>query len=127
MIVLLSLAYLPNRGAIVPRRASSPPGEARVITLGLKVKVPNWTEDEVNVLRDFYRAIDLDVIAMELGRTRAAVAEKAHQMGLVQYRHWSQEDMQKLKEWYPRHTACELANKPSRSSEAIRYKARQLG
>ena len=69
----------------------------------------------------------MDVIARELGRTRAATAKKAREIGLVQYRHWSREDVQKLKELYPHHAARELAGKLGHSPEAVRCKARELG
>jgi hypothetical protein len=101
--------------------------KARAITLGLEAKVPHWTEDEIRFLGTSYGAIDLDVIAKELGRTRATTAEKAREMGRVRYRHWSREDVQRLTELYPRFTARELADRLGRSYKTIRYQARQLG
>jgi hypothetical protein len=99
----------------------------RAITLGLEVKVPNWTEDEIDWLKDSYGRTDLNVIAAALGRTRAAVAKKAREMGLVKFRHWSQEETRRLREWLPRYTRRDIACRLDRSLDSVRYKIRQLG
>jgi DNA-binding CsgD family transcriptional regulator len=100
---------------------------ARAITLGLKAKVPNWTEDEIRFLRNSYGVTDLNGIAKVLRRTRAATAKKARELELVQWRHWSAEETQRLAELYPHCTTRELADRLWRSCRSIRYKASRLG
>ena len=100
--------------------------KARAVTLGLRAKVPDWTEDEVNIIWDSYGTVSLDVIATNLGRTRAAVAKKARKIGLIRFRHWSQEDTKRLEKWFPSCTVQEIARRLDRSVDSVRRKMRQL-
>jgi hypothetical protein len=100
---------------------------ARAVTLGLEPKVRSWTAEEVRSLRDSYGVLDLEALALELGHTKAATAKKARALGLVQYRHWSREDEQRLVQWYPRCPTRELADRLGRPYETVRDKAKRLG
>ena len=61
----------------------------RMSRLGLNTKVRGWSDDEVEKLKDIYASLScvedmpLDVIAAEIGRSRASVACKANDLGLT--------------------------------------------
>jgi hypothetical protein len=42
-----------------------------------------WTDEDVAVLREKYDSLPVAQIAIQLGRTRASVYLRAHQMGLA--------------------------------------------
>jgi len=47
-----------------------------------KVKMPRWTAEDIEVLRDLYPTTSNLEIAQRLGRSQKSVNSKAHQMGL---------------------------------------------
>ena len=70
--------------------------------LGLEREQVHWTEEETNFLKASYGQIKYREIAEKLGRTWGAVTAKAERLGLTQGSQWSQDEIQTLKELYPK-------------------------
>lgn len=101
--------------------------KARAITLKLERKVDPWTEGEIRTLaRDYREAVASD-IGRKIGRTEAAVAQKALRVGIVKKPRWSEAEIKVLYELSAHQTSREIAGSTGRSSEAVRGKLKQLG
>lgn len=86
-----------------------------------------WTTDELSYLRESYNSKDLGQIALELGRTPAAVSAKASELGIKISRNWTISDDEYIKAHYPTETASSIADHLYRSTDAIMGRAKALG
>jgi DNA-binding NarL/FixJ family response regulator len=87
-----------------------------------------WSEGEVKLLRTLYPDNSTRDIANELGRTVAAVQNKASKLGLGKsIRVWSKRELNLLKKLYPGRTAQQVADQLRRPVQATRKKVVVLG
>jgi hypothetical protein len=91
---------------------------------------PRWSHGEDAALRDGYDSgLSCREIARELpGRTPAAVAARAHMLGLATHgRRWTAADDERLRVLAARHALDELARRLGRTPDAMRQRAAKLG
>lgn len=91
-----------------------------------------WTEAEDDYIRRHYREKTKQEIAQALGRTKPAVATRAEKLGITQehrqmFRPWTQQEEAKLKRWYGRKSAREIAALLDRTIPSVRGKAAMMG
>lgn len=93
----------------------------------------DWTEEQLQYLRDNYKTMTHKEIGVVIGRTDAAVRNKAYdlRLGKADYE-WSAEEIEKLKEFYAQAGAdgpidlIGFARSMGRMKSNICRKARQL-
>jgi hypothetical protein len=103
---------------------------ARVLRLHRPKPRHRWSSEEDAILRDGYAAgLTCEAIARTLAaRTPAAVAARAHKLGLATYaRRWTNLDDARLSRALSRHTVEQTARALGRTPEAIRRRAAKLG
>ena len=75
-----------------------------------KIKLPRWTEEEVQILRDNYRIYGTSVRRLLPGRSQTAIMRKANALGLrvdsdsnnrTSYDGWTAKELSTLMEFYP--------------------------
>lgn len=92
-----------------------------------------WSEKELQLLRDSYGSISIAEIAKIIGRSRAAVRNKAYELRITSDAKWSHEEVEELKRAYAgaesnQELALEcLSWRLGRTKVAICIKARKLG
>ena len=91
-----------------------------------------WTAKEVALLKELYPECPIGEIAKRLGRTVAAVENRAHYLGLKRKSYldklWTAEELQLLRELYPtREDIQDIAERIGWSPRAVRGKADYLG
>jgi hypothetical protein len=90
---------------------------------------PRWSLSEDATVRDGYdTGLSCREIARELaGRTPAAVAARAHKLGLATHgRRWTAADDERLRLLAAHHTLDELARRLGRTPDAVRQRAAKL-
>jgi len=88
---------------------------------------PNWTADEVAVLRARYESEGPVPIADDIGRTWRAVHRKARRLGLYRNRPWATADENLLRNIWGEVSLEEAAARLGRSQEALIVRAEILG
>lgn len=89
-----------------------------------------WTPEEERILDHcFGRSMTVPQLARELGRTEAAIINKASRLGLGgrKLRRWSVEDDKTLLDMYAKHGCRVVAEKLGRSIDAVKHRAKRLG
>lgn len=90
-----------------------------------------WTDKEKQFLKKFYPAKGSKYVADNLGRNRAAIISKAHQLGLdgtgnMPFRLYTPKEILIIKKYYPQNGSAYVGKMLGRSPASIRYKARKL-
>ena len=89
-----------------------------------------WTPEEEKILDHcFGRSMTVAELAIELGRTEAAISAKAYRLGLGRrrLRPWSKEEDQVVVEMYAKHGSKIVAEKLGRSMDSVQHRAKKLG
>lgn len=98
-----------------------------------KTKARPWTEDEKEYVRVNYRrnGKSLELIALHLNRTADSITSQISRQGLTNgrenYKKWSEDDLEFLRENYGEITADKLQRVLNRSMSTITKKAWKLG
>ena len=89
-----------------------------------------WSDDEIEILKELYAEKPSEELAEQLGRSLAAVRQRAHMLGLkrkIQYEERLRpEDIALLKELYPECPIPEIAKRLGRTVAAVKNRAHQL-
>ena len=93
---------------------------------------PKWTAKEVALLKELYPECPFGEIAKRLGRSVAAVKQRAYSLGLKRKSYleklWTTEELEMLREQYPScESTRELAKKIGRPWGSVRQIASNLG
>lgn len=88
-----------------------------------------WTAEEDAALTARYPRGELDALVVQLGRTRAAIQQRAHELGVTtRKRTWFAADDEELRERYERgESRAEIAAALRRSVRAVGARAAYLG
>jgi transcriptional regulator with XRE-family HTH domain len=88
-----------------------------------------WTESELAILRSSYRHIPTRDIAIQLGRSPAAVQQRARLQGLAgpAPRRWTTADVDRLRRLAPGRSLADLVRVFGRSPDCVAEKLRALG
>lgn len=91
-----------------------------------------WTEEEDNILREFYRehpdGQSLKSISHRLkNRTMIAIRSRASELGLIVLDYWSQDEIEIIKIYYPTEGSNVVKRLPNRTKGAIKRKADKMG
>lgn len=94
-----------------------------------KTLMPQWTEQEIEVLRTYYAdgAGITYVQSLLPGRAKSSILAKANGLGIISARNWHAEEERILREFYPAIGTKVAKILPRRSVEAVKIKANQLG
>jgi len=87
----------------------------------------NWSEDEIQFLKNNYTTMSYKRIGELLGRTDGAIRAKMHDLQLIKKTFWSEDELTFLKENYQLLTYKELSEHLQRSEDAIQLKLRKIG
>lgn len=92
------------------------------------VMIKEWTEQEVEQLKNKFNNTPIEELAREFGRSAPSVICKAYRLGITtqKYSGWSPEEIEKLKQQFPIKTTKLLANELGRSINSVRQKAFRL-
>lgn len=95
----------------------------------LKLTKNDWSESEIEFLKENYVKKSYKWIAEKLNRTKSSVQQKATQLGLKKAKtnNWSEEEIKILKENFDSLTYDEIQKKLDRSMNAIYNKVWELG
>lgn len=94
-----------------------------------RLKGREWTEEENNILREYYHVEGTKVIDRIEGRTREAVKEQARRLGLRinnKNKLWTEKEIEILKMWYPIEGIKVSDRLEGRTKEAIKRQIRRL-
>lgn len=93
------------------------------------VNFAKWTQEDIKYLKEEYGKTDTKTIAENLGRTTSAVVTKADKLGLKTRNYWSEEEIELLKEVFPKYGNQELVELyfNNRSEKAIDDMGQKLG
>ena len=88
-----------------------------------------WTEEEINILKEFYIKEDAQQLRKRLpGKTTSQIFNQAFKMGLRKNNRWSESEIDILKMFYGTESIEELQVKlPGRTAYDIKQKASRLG
>lgn len=85
-----------------------------------------WTENDINILKENYKLMEIKDLAKLLGRSRSSVGTKLNRLGLSRVL-WSNEELEYLINNYPTVKGIDIAKKLKRSENSIYHKANRLG
>lgn len=85
-----------------------------------------WTEEENNILKEYYPVEGTKVIGRLEGRTKATTKKQARRLGLFINRIWTEEEIEILKKWYPIEGLKVLVRMEGRTKSAIQAMAVRL-
>ena len=135
--IQILIMYYPSEGVAVKtklpsRSIASIKGKAR--SLGIRyneaIEVKPWTEDELQVLMQFYTTEGGEVYKKLPGRSRANVQNKASALG-ISYKYagayWSVDDTEILKMYYPKEGREAFKRLPNFSEGVCKMKVKELG
>lgn len=90
--------------------------------------IKEWTEQEVELLREKFNTTPVEELAGELSRSVPSVICKAYRLGITtqKYSGWTSEEIDRLKQQFPVKTTKILAREFGRSINSVRQKAFRL-
>lgn len=86
-----------------------------------------WTETDINFLKQNYGLLSLNEISEKLNTTTSSVKRKAQREGIMSPRCWTEQEIQYLKDNYKTKTYKELSQALNRTKTAIDLKINRLG
>ena len=86
-----------------------------------------WTEEELNYIKDNYGKIPIKEISLKLNRSISSIKHKAERDAIKSPREWTDEEIGYLKENYKTKTYKELSQHLNRTKSAIDLKINRLG
>ena len=93
-----------------------------------RLKGREWTEEENNILREWYMTEGLATIKRLEGRTKGAIQMQANRLGLsLISKIWTEEENNILREWYPLEGYKVIDRLSGRSKPAIKRQVGRLG
>lgn len=94
------------------------------------VKMPKWTDEEVQILRDNYLTCsDEELTKMLPGRTEVMVGHKRRKCGFLRgsYKFWTDEDEDIVRQNWKNKTNAELAEMLGRTAAGVAVRKHKLG
>ncbi len=93
-----------------------------------KITPGPWSKQEETLLRKLYLHKSHPEIAEQLGRSAAAIMQRAHKLGFRKMAPlWSKKELDLLKKLYPSRMAEEIAEQIGRPVQAVRLRIFKLG
>lgn len=86
-----------------------------------------WTEEEDNILREYYPAEGSKVVDRLEGRTKGAAMTQANKLGLKIFDRWSDEENEILRKYYPIEGYKVKNRLDNKTRGAIKVKVKKLG
>lgn len=86
-----------------------------------------WTEEENNILREYYLIERSDVYKRLKGRTKTAIGIQARKLGLKVSGRWTEMEIEILEKWYPIEGTKVKDRLCGRTKQSIRARACELG
>ncbi|WP_142335714.1 LAGLIDADG family homing endonuclease [Bacillus cereus] len=105
--------------------------QKKVISLGLsrEIKKSQWSEEEVALLKRFYRTLKVEEISKKLNRTHDSITGKAKQLNLKGFveNAWTEDELKFLRNNFGTMTKEEIAKSLGRTENAVQLKANRIG
>lgn len=89
----------------------------------------NWTDNDLQTLKELYETTPNAVLAKMLNRSTHAIYHKAFDLGVSKKKYiaWNEKDLKKFIELYPNTKNKDLAKMLNRTEKALRTKAFEMG
>lgn len=99
----------------------------RARRLGVSAPVDDWTESELNILKEWYIKEGSEVVGRLPGKSRHAVRAQAQRLGLTNKARWSEEENEIMRTYYPTEGPRTAERLSGRTRESVRIHAQKLG
>lgn len=103
---ILSEWYVKERDNVIARLPMHTMEGIRLMATKMKLYTKRWTDEELEILRKWYTA-DLDKCVLMLQkinpkRSKQTIISKANSLGITRQYRWSKDELDILKEYYPK-------------------------